>query len=85
MIKYAAQQSKSAKQDSATAQRIQAHLYLCDGEYVMIPSNVWAEVVLHNGAWGKLWILCTRILLDLIVVLYPRLWWFNFENYMNML
>ena len=31
MIKYAAQQSKSAKQDSATAQGIQAHLYLFDG------------------------------------------------------
>ena len=40
---------KSAKQDSAAAQRLQSHLYLCDGADVTIMSNVWVEVGLRNG------------------------------------
>ena len=44
---------KSAKRDSDKTQRLQAHLYLCDGADVMQTPNVWAEVGLRNGARGQ--------------------------------
>ena len=35
------------------SQRIQDHFYLCDGADLVLTSNVWVEVALHNCARGK--------------------------------
>ena len=44
--------AKAAKRDSSEANNLKAVLYFYVGADVMLTSNLWTEVVLHNGAKG---------------------------------
>ena len=52
-IKYRHTYVKDSKRDSSEANNMQAILYICVGSEVMLTSNLWTEVVLHNGAEVK--------------------------------
>ena len=44
--------AKFSKRDSSEANNLKAVLYFYVGADVMLTSNLWTEVVLHNGAKG---------------------------------
>ena len=44
---------QAEKRNSSEANNMQAILYICVGSEVMLTSNLWTEVVLHNGAEVK--------------------------------